>query len=102
LGASRVGRVLDLKASNAILHKQTRNNGEQHRWDWLYVDDQEEAAAEEMAMSKSGHIAHGSRKRKRYSSSVEAHDETATSENLIRVMSNEFVCQSLILGRFWK
>lgn len=98
LGAVKVGRVLDLKAGNAVLRGHVRKDGEQHKWDWLYVDDHEEVAAKEMTIGKS--YDNGNRKRKRPDMSMEfLGDQSARSENPTRVMSNEFVCQSLILGK---
>jgi Fungal Rad9-like Rad53-binding/BRCA1 C Terminus (BRCT) domain len=104
LGATKVGRVLDLKSGKKMLNEYARNNKGQRGWDWLYVDDHEEAAAKEMIMGKPSDIVGGSRKRKRSSIFTKSlvGDETARDEGSIQVMSNESVCQSLILGMICK
>jgi hypothetical protein len=94
LGAARVERVLDLKAGKAALDAPAKNGG----WDWLYVDDGEEAAATKMILgrgSKGGGSVAG-QKRKRSSSLF------SKSTKEVRVVSNDFVCQSLILGKIYE
>lgn len=110
LGASRVERVLDLKAAQAALQER-RQDGQGSGWDWIYVDDHEEAAAKAMILGKSTTggvggaaaklISRVGRKRKRGSMLVECigGSDVNPLEKKIRIVGNEFVCQSLILGR---
>jgi hypothetical protein len=103
LGASRVERVLDVKAAKAALQEQ--HGG----WDWIYVDDHEEAAAKAMILGKpmtaAGNaagklISRVGRKRKRSSMLVESIGQNDMGlQKKVRIVGNEFVCQSLILGR---
>ncbi|OKL64086.1 hypothetical protein UA08_00315 [Talaromyces atroroseus] len=104
LGATRVGRVLDLKSGKKLLHTNARNNAGKCGWDWLYVDDHEEAAAKEIIIGKPSDTANNSRKRKRSSIFTNSFGgaETARDEGSIQIMSNESVCQSLILGMICK
>ena len=106
LGASRVERVLDLKAAKAALTEQ-EENGSSATWDWIYVDDHEEAAAKEMILGASGAgtaKAQSSRgkKRKRHSlmESISG-NELGLNASKVRIVGNEFVCQSLILGKLF-
>ncbi|KAL1970907.1 hypothetical protein VTN77DRAFT_2741 [Rasamsonia byssochlamydoides] len=107
LGASRVERVLDLKAAKAALQEHRQEGGQGPGWDWIYVDDHEEAAAKAMILGKSTGSAAGKlisrvgRKRKRSSTLVECigGNDVDRLEKKVRIVGNEFVCQSLILGR---
>ncbi|EED18063.1 DNA damage repair protein (Rad9), putative [Talaromyces stipitatus ATCC 10500] len=96
LGAARVARVLDLKAAKVLLRKHAQKQGEQPRWDWLYVDDTDEAAAEVLVGGDPYEVSFGSKKRKRSALFLES------NETLPQVMSNDLVCQSLILGKICK
>jgi DNA repair protein RAD9 len=110
LGAARVERVLDLKAAKAMLEEHGQESGEKHGWDWIYVDDREEAAAKAMIMGKTTSgvagklMSHVGRKRKRSSMLIESigEKEIANSGRKVRIVSNEFVCQSLILGNVYE
>lgn len=111
LGASRVERVLDLKAAKAALEERRQEHGPGSGWDWIYVDDHEEAAAKAMILGKSTTggvggaagklISRVGRKRQRDSMLVECIGGSGVDrlEKKIRIVGNEFVCQSLILGR---
>ena len=102
LGASRVERVFDLKSAKAAILES------QQGWDWVFVDDQEEAAAKIMLQRRiSGPIAkqapQRSKKRKR-SILPDPLDNSDTEilQHNVRIIDNEFVCQSLILGTIWQ
>lgn len=98
LGAVRIARVLDLKSAKTLLRKQLQRQ-EGPRWDWLYVDDSEEATAEAMMGDPyETSTANTTKKRKRSALFMEAHDKKASP----RVISNDLVCQSLILGKICK
>ncbi|RAK80409.1 chromatin-binding protein RAD9 [Aspergillus fijiensis CBS 313.89] len=104
LGASRIERVSDLKSARAILNAQTEDGPVRKRsWDWIYIDDDDKASARAMALSSAGVSGAGpnSRKRKRTKlmESVTG-DDLGLSTN-VRIVGNEFVCQSLILGRLF-
>lgn len=94
LGAARIARVLDLRSAKTLLRKQAKGP----RWDWLYVDDSEEATAEAM-MGDPYETANTGKKRKRSALFMEAHGDNKASP---RVISNDLVCQSLILGKICK
>ncbi|OOF94385.1 hypothetical protein ASPCADRAFT_516623 [Aspergillus carbonarius ITEM 5010] len=89
LGASRIERVPDLKTARAML---STGDGS---WDWIYVDDDDRALVKAMSLGSTG-----SRKRKRSRLT-----ESITSDDLgmdnVQIVGNEFVCQSLILGRLF-
>lgn len=90
LGASRVSRVTSLEAAAKVVTK-AYVNGEP--WDWLYSHDNEKQAEKVIFGSNSG-----GRKRKRVWES-EMERDGATRKRKTRVVGNEFVVQSLILGR---
>ncbi|CAG8895699.1 unnamed protein product [Penicillium egyptiacum] len=102
LGASRVERVPDLGTARALIDSQS-DAGLSTNWDWIYVDDADQAAAKSMLTPNPKmqriHLFHG-KKRKSIASS------TPTPPNELkctaRVVGNEFVCQSLILGRLFE
>jgi hypothetical protein len=99
LGAARIARVLDLKAAKVVLRKQAQKQ-ENRKWDWLYVDDSEEATAEAMMGDPyETATAITGKKRKRSALFMEAHEDRKASP---RVISNDLVCQSLILGKICK
>jgi hypothetical protein len=103
LGASRVERVPDLGTARALIESQS-DAGLSTSWDWIYVDDADQAAAKSMLTPKPKtqriHLFHGKKRRKSIASS------TPTPPNELkctaRVVGNEFVCQSLILGRLFE
>lgn len=117
LGADKVERVLDLKDAKTALSQEGRDQrasqgsqGSQHPsgWDWVYVDDQEEATAREMLpgvynpkSTKPRPEAGKKRRRSERAASV-ASSFGESSEGGIRVVGNEFVCQSLILGKLFE
>jgi predicted transcriptional regulator len=90
LGARRVCRVPDLKAAGAKM--------EAEKWDWLYVDDYEEGAAMEMVEKKAG--SGGGKKRKRGADKEKTDEEEYGKRT--KVVVNETVVQSLILGRLYE
>ena len=119
LGAEKVERVLDLKAAKAALAQHNReqranqNEGSQDRqnrggWDWVYVDDHEEAAARAMlpgiskpTKKRSSSVTSKKRKRSERTGSTVSSDAGA-NDGSIRIVGNEFVCQSLILGKLFE
>ncbi|PYI30815.1 hypothetical protein BP00DRAFT_436497 [Aspergillus indologenus CBS 114.80] len=105
LGASRIERVSDLKSARAILNAQTEEGHVRKRsWDWIYIDDDDKPSARAMALGSAGVSGSGStsRKRKRTTKLMESvtGDDLGLSTN-VRIVGNEFVCQSLILGRLF-
>ncbi|KAJ5794706.1 hypothetical protein N7457_001305 [Penicillium paradoxum] len=103
LGASRVERVPDLGTARALLDSQSAA-GVQASWDWIYVDDADQAAAKSMLTPKPKtqriHLFHGQKRKRSIAPS------TPTPPNGLkcaaRIVGNEFVCQSLILGRLFE
>jgi hypothetical protein len=104
LGASRVERVPDLGTARALLDSQS-DAGLQNTWDWIYVDDADQAAAKSMLTPKPKtqriHLFHG-KKRKMSIASTATPTPNNESKCTARVVGNEFVCQSLILGRLFE
>ncbi|KAF4166273.1 hypothetical protein CNMCM6936_006694 [Aspergillus lentulus] len=106
LGASRVERVPDLKSARASLDQQAAA-GTGCTWDWIYVDGDEMASAKATILGPSmpgplkSQSFKGAKKRKR-TELVESIDgsDIGLSTN-VRIVGNEFVCQSLILGRLF-
>ncbi|KAH8702298.1 hypothetical protein BGW36DRAFT_372546 [Talaromyces proteolyticus] len=97
LGPERVERVLDLKTAKATLDQQVTS-----RWDWVYVDDREEAAAKKM-ITDYQNISNFSKKRKRSSMFIQSpRDQTASLDKTERILTNDFICQSLILGKVYE
>jgi hypothetical protein len=103
LGASRVERVPDLGTAKALIDSQS-DAGLPTSWDWIYVDDADQKAAKSALTPKPKmqrlHLFHGKKRKKSIASS------TPTPPNEFKcsakVVGNEFVCQSLILGRLYE
>ncbi|GKZ19631.1 hypothetical protein AbraIFM66951_003745 [Aspergillus brasiliensis] len=101
LGASRIERVPDLKSARAILSATQADGADGTSWNWIYVDDDDRASSAKALTLGSSSLTAGSRKRKR-SKLIESIDsnELGVSSN-VKIVGNEFVCQSLILGRLF-
>ncbi|KAF7586757.1 hypothetical protein BBP40_008377 [Aspergillus hancockii] len=103
LGASRVERVPDVKSARAVLDQG--ESGTACEWDLIYVDNDEKASAiatileASVAGGQKAYSSQRSRKRKRnvLTESISGSD-LGLSTN-VRIVGNEFVCQSLILGK---
>ncbi|CAI7576504.1 unnamed protein product [Penicillium bialowiezense] len=98
LGASRVERVPDLPTARALMTSQAEAG--LPSWDWIYVDDADQAAARAMLTPKAQriHLFHGKKRRRKSIASSTPVPDTGSA----RVVGNEFVCQSLILGRLFE
>ncbi|CAG8031098.1 unnamed protein product [Penicillium salamii] len=98
LGASRVDRVPDLSTARALIDSQAEAG--LPSWDWIYVDDADQAAARSMLAPRTQriHLFHGKKRKKSIASSTPVSETNCTT----RVVGNEFVCQSLILGRLFE
>ncbi|KAJ5182897.1 hypothetical protein N7492_000513 [Penicillium capsulatum] len=100
LGAAHVERVPDLESAREMIDSQS------NRWDLIYVDDSDQASAKSMLTPrpKSQRIKglHGSQGRKRKSAVLDLPSSSSDSSAPVRVVGNEFVCQSLILGRLFE
>jgi hypothetical protein len=102
-----------LKAAKAALAQHNReqrasqdDESQAQGWDWVYVDDHEEAAARTMLPgvlngAKKGLSAGKKRKRSERTGSTMSSDAGANDRS-IRIVGNEFVCQSLILGKLFE
>lgn len=106
LGASKVERVPDLKSARASLDQQAAA-GTGCTWDWIYVDGDEMASAKATILGSSvagtlkSQSFKGAKKRKR-TELVECIDGSDLGlSTSVRIVGNEFVCQSLILGRLF-
>lgn len=105
LGASKVERVFDLKSARTVLEQQAAS-GVDRDWDWISVDDDEQDAAQAMILGGSDEPqkpqpARRGRKRKR-PGPVGSRDCVPSVNTKARIMGNEFLCQSLILGRLFE
>ncbi|KAJ5775555.1 uncharacterized protein N7511_000566 [Penicillium nucicola] len=101
LGASRVERVPDLGTARALIDSQS-DASVPSSWDWIYVDDADQRAARWMLESKTQkiHLTHG-RKRKKSTVTIPSTPAPSQQQSIPKVVGNEFVCQSLILGRLF-
>ncbi|PYH96169.1 hypothetical protein BO71DRAFT_472604 [Aspergillus ellipticus CBS 707.79] len=95
LGASRVERVPDLKTAREILNTQADGETNGSGWDWVYVDDDDRLSAKAMTSGA------GSRKRKRSRPSESMSENDLGLGTNVKIVGNDFVCQSLILGRLF-
>ncbi|KAI9373754.1 hypothetical protein BJX61DRAFT_532899 [Aspergillus egyptiacus] len=85
LGASKIERVPDVQSARAVL-KQSQGAEDAPSWDWVYIDDDDKAG-----------LSSKKRRKSRLIESVSG-DDLGLGSN-IGIVGNEFVCQSLILGR---
>lgn len=97
--ADRIERVKDLNAAKALLAK-----GEEGSWDWVYVDDASTGRAEKLfgcgsggGVGGLGGEIMGGRKRKRGVSEAKNVLSVGATGG-VKVVNDEFVVQSLILG----
>ncbi|KAE8401132.1 hypothetical protein BDV37DRAFT_187669 [Aspergillus pseudonomiae] len=103
LGASKVERVPDIKSARAVLDQDATGTG--CEWDWIYVDNDEKASAIATILGASipgspkAYPAQRSRKRKRNELTESISGSDLGLSTNVRIVGNEFVCQSLILGR---
>ncbi|KAE8351751.1 hypothetical protein BDV28DRAFT_13774 [Aspergillus coremiiformis] len=103
LGASRVERVPDIKSARAVLDQG--RGGAACEWDWIYVDNDEKASAIATILGASvpgnqkAYLSQRSRKRKRNELTESISGSDLGLRSSVRIVGNEFVCQSLILGR---
>lgn len=107
LGASRVERVPDLETARALFESQSEASLP-CAWDLVYVDDADQSAAQAMLTPRPKtqriSLSHGKVGRKRRKSSalfpmLDSAENGPAGVPLAKVVGNEFVCQSLILGR---
>lgn len=97
LGASKIERVPDIRSARAILDQQ--NSGEESSsWDWVYIDD-DDKAAKALTAGNGGPASLPSKKRRKSRLTEPVNGDDLSLNNGVRVVGNEFVCQSLILGR---
>lgn len=96
LGASKIERVPDVESARAALHDKSQAGGGRSDWDWIYIDD-DDKAAKAMAGNESASFSSKRRRKSRLTESI-SEDGLGLGANA-RIIGNEFVCQSLILGR---
>ncbi|KAL4812805.1 fungal Rad9-like Rad53-binding-domain-containing protein [Aspergillus spinulosporus] len=92
LGASKIERVPDIQSARTALQKQLQD-GQETSWNWVYIDDDDKAAK----VLAAGSLPSKRRKNSRLTEPISG-DDLGLNSN-VRVVGNEFVCQSLILGR---
>ncbi|KAL4788449.1 hypothetical protein BJX76DRAFT_344861 [Aspergillus varians] len=97
LGASKIERVPDIQSARAVL-KQQRTAGEPWTWDWVYIDD-DDKALKTIAAGSSGSSSFLSKKRRKSRLTESINGDDLGLDSNVRIVGNEFVCQSLILGR---
>nr|OQO24396.1 hypothetical protein B0A51_05776 [Rachicladosporium sp. CCFEE 5018] len=88
IGAGHVQRVSDLKEAKALLASDPG------KWSWVYVDDEKVNEAAEVLFGKSG----VKRKRDDTGTKKKAQAVLSAGAGVVRVVGDEFVVQSLILG----
>ncbi|KAL2810209.1 hypothetical protein BJX63DRAFT_423261 [Aspergillus granulosus] len=93
LGASKIERVPDIQSARAVLN-QSQNDDETSAWDWIYIDDDDKVTK---LMAAGGSLP--SKKRRKSRLAEFTNSEGLDLDTNVRVVGNEFVCQSLILGR---
>ncbi|KKK12365.1 hypothetical protein AOCH_001293 [Aspergillus ochraceoroseus] len=98
LGASRIERVPDIQSARALLN-QRQGGGETPGWDWIYIDDDDRASTRAIALASSTAGAMPSKKRRKSKLMESINGDDLGLNTSIRIVGNEFVCQSLILGR---
>jgi hypothetical protein len=89
LGARQVKRAMSNEEARKLL-LETEDSGE--KWDWVYVDKKEEDAEKAIFGPNTNTV----RKRKRHSDGTE---ESDGQPKRVKIINDEFVVQSLILGR---
>lgn len=104
LGASRVERVPDLETAKALLSSRSEASPSPNWWDYVYVDDVDQAAAKSMLASRVSatqtvQMVNG---RKRRRSTVTMARPSLTTVLGPQIVGSDFVCQSLILGRLFE
>ncbi|KAL2825904.1 hypothetical protein BDW59DRAFT_172029 [Aspergillus cavernicola] len=90
LGASKIERVPDIQSARDVLNESQTE--ETSSWDWIYIDDDDKTA---------GSFGTGSLSKKRRKSKLlePVNGDGLGLDSNVRIVGNEFVCQSLILGR---
>lgn len=105
LGAARVQRVPDLETAKALIDSQSEASLP-CVWDLIYVDDVDQAAAKAMLAPQQRtqriHLVHGNGKKRKKSATFTMSTPPNEAVPSARVVGNEFVCQSLILGRLFE
>ncbi|KAJ6110332.1 hypothetical protein N7486_002567 [Penicillium sp. IBT 16267x] len=103
LGASRVERVPDLETARALMQSQSEASLP-CSWDLVYVDDADQSSAKSMLTPRPKtqriSLVHG--KKRKHSAVFTLTNPVDESLPIPRVVGNEFVCQSLILGRLFE
>ncbi|KAL4938582.1 hypothetical protein BDV06DRAFT_231678 [Aspergillus oleicola] len=86
LGASKIERVPDVRSARALLNSpDSQTSDGKSTWDWVYIDDDPSSLP--------------AKKRRKSSRSMEPTGEDLGLDSNVLIVGNEFVCQSLILGR---
>lgn len=104
LGASRVERVYDLKSAKVFLDQEAEA-GLDSSWNWVYVHcyDQDTVRAEfRQSTDTESNSGRGTKRRKlsHFMGCINGQELSLSSK--ITVVGNDFVCQSLILGRLFE
>ncbi|KAI9647717.1 radiation sensitive protein rad9 [Ciborinia camelliae] len=99
LGPTRLGQAQDLNhARKMLLDAESKNSD----YDWLYVDGKQDMEAVEAAVFKNTPISTAKGSRKRKLASGQGDDVAAPLPKRIRVVNDEVIIQSLILGQLIK
>ncbi|EPS34591.1 hypothetical protein PDE_09555 [Penicillium oxalicum 114-2] len=100
LGASRVEQVSDLDTAKKMVEFKPDSTPAPLSWDFVYVDDADQTTAKSMFSDTSSSSVSRGRKRRR--STMLAGRPTLASLLGPKVVSSEFICQSLILGQIFE
>ncbi|KAL3469855.1 hypothetical protein BJX99DRAFT_251655 [Aspergillus californicus] len=98
LGASKIERVPDIQSARTILD-QSQSDEEAPSWDWIYVDDDDKVGSKAIAAGSFGAGSFMSKKRRKSKLLESVNGDDLGLDSSVQVVGNEFVCQSLILGR---
>ncbi|KAI9822412.1 MAG: hypothetical protein M1827_000131 [Pycnora praestabilis] len=89
LGASRVSQVTDFNVAEALIGEA---EGDEEAWDWVYVDDKEMDVEKTQSGRRRKSVKNGG-------NTGSMHQNGEILKAKAKVVGNEFVIQSLILGR---
>ncbi|KAJ5735732.1 uncharacterized protein N7483_000857 [Penicillium malachiteum] len=100
LGASRVESVPDLEAAREVIEAQAEASLP-CKWDLVYVEDADQASAKSMLTPtpKTQNATPTRGRKRKKSAAFNLSSSTNDFSPIARVVGNEFVCQSLILGK---
>ncbi|KAL1957044.1 hypothetical protein VTO42DRAFT_6421 [Malbranchea cinnamomea] len=108
LGPDRVSHVQDLKTAMEML-RGTKSHSSDQNWDWIYLGDRDSAAAARIVLAETsrpglskptaGKKRGRPPKRPRATSEISGLGDLVINGKSVKILDNEILCQSLILGK---